>query len=200
MRRKKRGKNQVFTVTLPKLAVCVCARACVCVCVYVRTCFLKNLYLLFSEAHIIFGNGIKHKKHEKCLFSLSAHSFIHFPDSRGAFSSPERAPSPLQLPNWTKGGWETKEEPMGCFRWGGILLSSPQLLASASLLSNAIPASLSLAHTHKHTHSHRRAHVEEFWLQSRVPMGERGKGPKPLETLTMVGFPKWGYVPYVCTH
>lgn len=57
-----------------------------------------------------------------------------------------------------------------------------------------------VSHTHKHADSHRRAHVEEFWLQSRVPMGERGKGPKPLETLTMVGFPKWGYVPYVCTH
>lgn len=52
-----------------------------CTCV-----FLINLYLLFSEAHIIFGNGIKHKKkHEKCLFSLSARSFIHFPASRGAF-------------------------------------------------------------------------------------------------------------------
>lgn len=153
MRRKKRGKNQVFTATLPKLAVCVCARVCVCVCVRtcMCTCFLKNLYLLFSELHIIFGNGIKHKKHGKCLFSLSPCSFIHFPDSRGAFSSPERVPSSLRLPNWTKGGWETKEEPMGCFRWGGILLSSPQLLASASLLSNAIPASLSLAHTQAYT-------------------------------------------------
>ena len=60
----------------------------VCVDIYVYVCFLINLYLLFSEAHIIFGNGIKHKKkkkHEKCLFSLSARSFIHFPASRGAF-------------------------------------------------------------------------------------------------------------------
>lgn len=39
---------------------------------------------------------------------LSARSFIHFPASRGAFSSPERAPSPLRLPNWTEGGWEVE--------------------------------------------------------------------------------------------
>lgn len=48
MRRKKRGKNQVFTVTLPKLAVCVCARACVCVsmCGHV---FLKIFTFCFQR-------------------------------------------------------------------------------------------------------------------------------------------------------
>lgn len=98
------------------LCVCMCVSACRHVCV--RECFLKNLYLLFSEAHIIFGNGIKpKKKHEKCLFSLSACSFIHFPASWGAFSSPKQTPPSHPLPNWTKGGWEWKEEAMGCFRW-----------------------------------------------------------------------------------
>jgi len=146
---KKRGKNQVFRATLPKLALCVCVSAWGHFCA--RIWFLINLYLLFSKAHIIFGNDIKHKKHEKCLFSLSALFFIHSPDSRGAFSFPERAPSPLWLPNWTQEGWVWKEERMGCFRWGGMLLSSPQLLASASPLSNAIPACLTLSHTFTQT-------------------------------------------------
>ena len=49
-------------------AVCVCARTCMC------TCSLMNLYLLSSEAHVIFGNGIKHtttkKKSMKNAYSL----------------------------------------------------------------------------------------------------------------------------------
>lgn len=112
MRRKKRGKNQVFTTTLPKLAFCVCVRVHVCV-------FLKIFTFCFLRPTLFLEMALNTKKHEKCLFSLSACSFIHFPASRGAFSSPEQAPSLLPLPNWTEGGCEWKEEPMGCSRWGG---------------------------------------------------------------------------------
>ncbi len=48
-------------------------------------------------------------------------------------------------------------------------------------------------HTHIHTHTH-------TWRNSGFNQGppwEREKGPKPLETLRVVGFPKWGYV---CMH
>ncbi|CAB1438965.1 unnamed protein product [Pleuronectes platessa] len=37
--------------------------------------------------------------------------------SRGARSS--SSPFPAPAPNWTEGGCEWKEEPMGCSRWGG---------------------------------------------------------------------------------
>lgn len=117
---KKRGKNQVFKTTLPKLAFCVCACVCLHVDMYVYVCvFLKIFTFCFLRPTLFLEMALNTKKHEKCLFSLSASSFIHFPASRGAFSSPEQAPSPLPLPNWTEGGWEWKEEPMGCFRWGG---------------------------------------------------------------------------------
>lgn len=85
-------------------------------------------------------------------------------------------------------------------QWGalggvGMLLSAPQLLASASLLSNAIPARLTLSHTNK------RIHIDTHtWRNSGFNQGppwEREKGPKPLETLRVVGFPKWGCV---CMH
>lgn len=87
-------------------------------------------------------------------------------------------------------------------QWGalggvGMLLSSPQLLASASLLSNAIPARPTLSHTNKHIHTDTHTHTWRNSGFNQGPPWEREKGPKPLETLRVVGFPKWGYV---CMH
>lgn len=69
-------------------------------------CFLINLHPLFSQAQIIFGNGIKHKKHEKYIFSRSFFSVplftLQFP--KGPFSFPERVPLQLWLPKLTKRG------------------------------------------------------------------------------------------------
>lgn len=136
------------------------------------------------------------KKHEKCLFSLSACSFIHFPASRGAFSSPERAPSPLQLPNWTKWGSGRRNQ-WGALGGVGMLLSSPQLLASVSLLSNAIPARLTRSHTNTsiHTDTHTRGGI----LASI-------NGPHGRQKRALSHWRHWGWLAflsggmYVCTH
>lgn len=102
-RKKKRGKNKVFTAILPKLAFL--QSVCVCLCVNV----VPSESLLFSEAHIIFGNDIKHKKSMKNAYLLfPCVPLFTFQDSQRAFFSfflsLERAPAPLRSPRRTLGG------------------------------------------------------------------------------------------------
>lgn len=153
------------------LCMCMCVSACRHVCI--SECFLKNLYLLFSEAHIIFGNGIKHKKSMKNAYSLFLRvPLFTFQPPEGPFllqSRRHRCTRCLTGPKEAGSGRRKKWSALGGV---GMLLSSPQLLASSSLLSNAIPVRQTLSHTN----SHRYTHVEEFWLHSRAPMGAR-KGP-----------------------
>ncbi len=87
-------------------------------------------------------------------------------------------------------------------QWGalggvGMLLSSPQLLASASLLSNAIPARPTLLHTGKHIHAD--THTRGGILASI-------KGPHGREERALSHWRHWGWLAflsggmYVCTH
>lgn len=199
---KKEGEESGIHSSPPQTAgVCTCLRVCVCVyaCGHVCACVFLKIFTFCFLRPTLFLEMALNTKSMKNAYSL----FLRIPlftlqTPEGPFlllSGRHRRSGCLTGP---REAGERKEEPMGCFRWGGILLSSPQLLASASLLSNAIPASPSLTHTDMHIHTD--AHTWRNSGFNQGPPWEREKGPKPLEALRMLGFPKWGYVLYVCAH
>lgn len=90
-----------------------------------------------------------------------------FQTPEGPFLPPARAPSPLPLPNWTRGCWEPKEERMGRFRW-----------------SRMLPLLCSALHWHEHLFCLAQSQKASFTrggilAGSRAPMGAR-KGPQAI--------------------